>query len=428
MGRRYATDTPSNSNREKIMRIETVIGALLQSVFRARVSLVVAIAALGMGSTISLGANLTTLATFNSVTGSAGVPLYVDSAGNLYGSTVFTVFKVAARTNALTALIGFNTNVNPTDLTMDGAGNLYGATYYGGDNGLGSVFEIPAGAKGYKTLASFNQTNGAHPVLGVTLDSAGNLYGTTYYGGATNNGTIFEIAAGTNTITSLASFNGLNGARPLGDLIADSAGHLYATTNGGGVSYNGTVFMFSPGSNAITPLGTFDELNAASPTAGLVSDSAGNLYGTAMTGGAHNAGIVFEIAAGTNRFTTLASFNFTNGQYPNGLIIDHAGNLFGTTKSGTPGGVGSVFEIAAGTNTITTLVSFNGSDGSTPYAGLVADSAGNLFGTTSQGGSNNYGTVFEITGSGFVTPEPSSLCLMTLGAIGLLRRRRARMR
>jgi hypothetical protein len=147
--------------------------------------------------------------------------------------------------------------------------------------------------------------------------------------------------------------------------------------------------------------------------AGLIADADanGNFFGTAHRGGANDAGSVFEIAKTAGGYastpTTLASFNGTNGAYPTaGLIADANGNLFGTTYGGGANGYGTVFEIvktASGfANTPTTLVSFNGSNGAGPIAGLIADAKGDLFGTTAFGGAGGVGTVFEIAGSGFV--------------------------
>ena len=221
-------------------------------------------------------------------------------------------------------------------------------------------------------------------------------------GDASGDGTVFEIAAGSTTITTLASFNGTNGEYPYGSVVVDSSGNLFGTTDMGGARNEGTVFEIAAGSTTITTLASFNGTNGAYPHSGVVEDSSGNLFGTADEGGAAGYGTVFEIAAGTGTITTLASFNGTNGAYPNaGVVEDSSGNLFGTTSMGGasaygPIGDGVVFEIAAGSNTITTLVSFNGTNGAHPYAGVVEDSSGNLFGTTINGGAIGDGTVFEI--------------------------------
>jgi uncharacterized repeat protein (TIGR03803 family) len=203
-------------------------------------------------------------------------------------------------------------------------------------------------------------------------------------------------------LTTLATFNGNNGEDSLAGLIADAAGDLFGTTFNGGmygdgtVGY-GTVFEIKEGSYAVTTLAAFNGTNGEGPSANLIADAAGNLYGTTQYGGANDDGTVFEIKTGSGAITTLATFNGTDGRIPiGGLITDAAGDLFGTTSAGGAYGDGTVFEIKAGSGTVTTLLSFNGTDGSDPSAGLIADAAGDLFGTTYAGGANGDGTVFEV--------------------------------
>src|SRR5439155_1279821 len=151
------------------------------------------------------------------------------------------------------------------------------------------------------------------------------------------------------------------------------------------------------GSNTIANLASFlGSSSGANPAAMLVADQSGNLFGTTANGGASRDGTVFEVAAGSHTITTLASFYVSHGASPYAdLVADSDGNLFGTTSSGGARGVCTVFEVAAGSHTITTLATFNGINGAYPYAGLVEDQSGNLFGTTLQGGVWNKGTVFE---------------------------------
>ena len=212
----------------------------------------------------------------------------------------------------------------------------------------------------------------------------------------------------TASITTLVSFNGSNGGEPQGSLIADAAGNLYGTTQQGGANSEGTVFEIAKGSNTATPLVSFNNTNGAYPYGSLITDAAGNLYGTTEGGGPAGVGAVFEIAKGSNTAATLVSFNYTNGAYPTGsLIADAAGDLYGTTSQGGANGYGEVFEIAKGSNIATALVSFDVSSGDDPRGSLIADAAGNLYGTTADGGTNGDGAVFEISGSGFVVPVVS---------------------
>jgi uncharacterized repeat protein (TIGR03803 family) len=263
------------------------------------------------------------------------------------------------------------------------------------------VFEVVAGSGAITTLASFNGTDGANSQAGLVMDGRGDLFGTTVNGGAWGYGTVFEVAAGSGAITTLASFNSTNGTKPPGGLVLDGRGDLFGTTSEGGAWGYGTVFEVAAGSGAITTLASFNSTNGANPPAGLVMDGSGDLFGTTAYGGAWGAGTVFEVAAGSGAITTLASFNGTDGAVPfAGLVLDGSGNLFGTT-------LGTVFEVAAGSGAITTLASFNHTNGAFPiYAGLVLDGSGNLFGTTSEGGAWGYGTVFEVVAG---NPAPTSV-------------------
>ena len=380
-----------------------------------------------------------------------------------------------------------NSGINPlSSVTIDASGNIYGTTLKGGGNdsnigGDGAVYEIDKGSSTITTIASFNGSNGQNPHGGVTFDSSGNLFGTTYSGGTSGYGTVYEIAKGTNSVTNLASFTGSNGFNSIGNVIFDGSGNLYGTANNtvyeivngsntitplanfnldgsaagltldsngnlygtlaGGVrgDAHGSVFEIAKGTNAVSTVATFDADNGSDPESGVIFDSNGNLFGTTRLGGASNDGAVYEIVKGSNTVTDLASFDgFTNGSEPFGSIaLDGSGDLFGTTtQGGAYGHFGTVYEIAKGSNAITTLASFNGSNGYTPQGGVTLDSSGNLFGST-RGGSQYpgsvYGTVYEIAGAGSSpVPETSSAIslglLLTLGSVGVfvgVRRRKS---
>jgi uncharacterized repeat protein (TIGR03803 family) len=296
------------------------------------------------------------------------------------------------------------------EVVMDGSGNLYGTTSAGGASGDGAVFELAKGSGTITTLASFNGTDGTNPRAGLIMDSSGNLYGTTSAGGASNDGTVFEVAQGSRTITTLASFKGTDGQSPACALLMDSSGNLYGTTQDAGASGYGTVFELAAGGGTITTLASFNGTDGQGPACPLVMDSSGNLYGTTQLGGAGGttlngttSGTVFELPQGSSTITTLASFNGTNGGQPRGAVVmDGSGNLYGTTGVGGAYqgyyglGLGTVFELPAGSSTILTVASFNGTDGQGPFAGLIMDSSGNLYGTTYYGGASNDGTVFEV--------------------------------
>jgi uncharacterized repeat protein (TIGR03803 family) len=397
-----------------------------------------ALAMLGAVVSPTKAQTLTTLASFNTTNGAAPYAgVIADASGNLYGTTGYggannlgTAFKLTAGANTLTTLATFNgTNgrLPYGGLTADASGNLYGTTAGGGANDLGTVYMIATGTNALTTLATFNSTNGASPQAAVIVDVSGNLYGTTQGGGSSNMGTVFKLGAGSNTPTTLATFTGIANGRfvPAG-LIADGSGNLYGTTSQGGASDRGTAFKLETATNTLTTIATFNSINGAYPQASLCFDASGNLVGTSL-GGANGAGTVFRIAAGSNTLTTLAALTGnTHGRNPYaGLIVDASGNFYGTTTQGGANNVGTVFKLNAGTNTLTTLVTFTGTNGAEPYAGLIADAAGNLYGTTRIGGAGNAGTIFKIEGSGFVVvPEPTTLSALA-GAVmlGLCRRR-----
>jgi uncharacterized repeat protein (TIGR03803 family) len=345
--------------------------------------------------------------------------LIVDGAGNLYGTTLRggasdngVVFKLAPDGTEMVLhpfAGGDSDGAFPFGgLIADGAGNLYGTTA-GGGAGFGVVFKLaPNGTE--TVLYSFTgpPVDGANPLAGLIADGASNLYGTTELGGsaAFGSGVVFKLAPdGTETV--LHSFAGANsdGAFPEAGLIADGAGNLYGTTSQGGVSNNGVVFKLAP--NGIeTVLHSFagGPSDGADARAGLIVDGAGNLYGTTLRGGASDNGVVFKLAPdGTE--TVLYSFAGVDGSGPlAGLIADRAGNLYGTTSGGGASGRGVVFKLAP--NGIETVLhSFAGSpsDGASPLAGLIADRAGNLYGTTAGGGASSNGAVFKLAGTGFVT-------------------------
>jgi uncharacterized repeat protein (TIGR03803 family) len=382
--------------------------------------------------------SLSTLASFDGANGTGDRGLIMDSSGNLYGPTALggangdgTVFENAKGSGMISTLASFDgsNGDNPEfGLVMDSSGNLYGATGDGGANGDGTVFEIAKGSGTITTLASFNGSNGNLPVGDLIMDSSGNLYGATAWGGANTSpsfphgaGTVFEIAKGSTTITSLASFNGSNGFRPSRGLIMESSGSLYGTATDGGASSEGTVFELAHGSNTITTLASFNGTNGAFPECALIIDSSGNLYGTTADGGASGHGTVFDLAQGSGTISTLASFNVTNGDHPtDGVVMDSSGNLYGTALFGGASGDGTVFEVANGSDTITTLASFNGSNGEGPAGGLIMDKSGNLYGTTGTGGANGDGTVFELTnGPSFAITGPSGVTAGTAGSFTL---------
>jgi uncharacterized repeat protein (TIGR03803 family) len=385
--------------------------------------------------------SLTTLASFNNSNGvgpTAGV--IMDSSGNLYGTTFGggssndgTIFEVANGKITTMAAFDASTGAEPTaGLIMDSDGNLYGTTSAGGSSADGTIFELAKGSRNITTLASFIGTNGGDPTTGLIMDSSGNLYGTTAAGGSSDDGVIFELASGSHTIIARASLSSTDGGDQLSVLTMDSNGNLYGTTKFGGPSDDGTIFELAPGSKTIATLASFNGTNGSenlgfsgslSPN-GVIVDSSGNLYGAAPYGGASAAGTVFTLANDSHTITPLASFDGTfgagtSGGGPSGVIIDGNGNLFGTSNYGGAAGEGTVFEWSKVSGTITPLGAFRTSNGAHPEGGVIMDTSGNLYGTTPSqvltGGALS-GTVFELSAT---IPTQVALTVEPPAVVGL---------
>jgi uncharacterized repeat protein (TIGR03803 family) len=336
-----------------------------------------------------------------------------DAAGNLYGTTYFggaagagTVFKLdaAGKEAVLYSFTGGADGGNPqAGVIRDAAGNLYGTTLYGGGAGAGVVFKLD-GAGNETVVYSFTTAaDGANPYAGLIADPAGNLYGTTEYGGI-GLGVVFEVnTAGQESV--LYSFalgaNGAEGAEPRGTLARDSDGNLFGATSNGGAADTGVVFSLGATGQAAVLYTFTGGADGGYPYDGVIRDTAGNLYGTTAYGGAAGAGVVFKVDA-TGGETVLYTFTGgADGANPYaGVILDSAGNLYGTTAYGGAAGGGVVFQLdAAGQETV--LYSFTGgADGANPYASVVRDQAGDLFGTTYYGGTAGQGVVFQLNASG----------------------------
>lgn len=344
-----------------------------------------------------------------------------DSAGNLYGTTYTgglpdcaggygcgVLFKVAPD-GTETVLYSFTNGRHGAGpyaaVIADKTGNLYGTTYYGGASGYGTVFKFTSSGA-LKTLYNFKGGNdGSFPLAGLIRDKNGDFFGTTSYGGTHGNGTVFELAPhGVETV--LYSFSGKgDGGHPSGGLLKDSSDNLYGTTHDGngtgcGGAGCGTIFRIAVDGTETTLYAFKGGTDGANSNASLTSDSQGNLYGTTEYGGALDDGTVFRLTPdGTE--TVLYSFTFGgDGAYPTAsLILDKNGNLYGTTYAGNGFGCfglgcGSVFKLSP-SGSETTLYDFTGQgDGGSPYAGLIKDSNGYLYGTASTGG--NGGTVFKL--------------------------------
>ena len=331
---------------------------------------------------------------------------------------------------------GGNDGENPyAGLISDSAGNAYGTTAVGGggcsDGGCGTVFKLTKDRKESVLYAFKGGSDGDGPLGALMLGAAGNFYGTTVSGGGTGCGgygcgTVFELAPdGTETV--LYAFQGGNdGFQPGSNIVMDGSGNLFGTTVGGG-TYNsdcaegcGTVFEVQPDGTKNTFYMFQGGTDGQGPDGSLITDTAGNLYGTTGAGGgcslypSGGCGTVFELTPSGQETILYAFQGGTDGLGPvGGVIMDNAGNLYGATEfGGNSDCCGVVFAIPAGGGSESVLYSFRGgSDGANPLAGVVMDAHGNLYGTTEVGGGtgkgckkvlfgNGCGTVFKLTPGG----------------------------
>ncbi|HTW57378.1 MAG TPA: Ig-like domain-containing protein [Terriglobales bacterium] len=318
---------------------------------------------------------------------------------------------------------------NPTfgSVVFDANGNLYGTAYAGGSDGNGVVFELSPPASGsttwtYHSVYSFTgEPDAANPVNGLIIDGSGDLFGTAYNGGAANNGAVFEVSpngSGGWTETVPASINALYGG-----LVMNSTGVIFGTTST-------TVFELGKNSGGTwveLPIFTFTASEAAAegeePNGTLWLDSKGNLYGTTVEGGKNNDGVVYKLTLQTNgsyKYKVLYTFGAAGTMPYAGVVGDANGNLYGTTTKGGKDGAGTVYTLAynatSGAYAERTSQNFIGENGAVPYAGVIYN-GGYLYGTTYLGGSDGDGLVYQVNPAASVTKTTcvSSVNPSTLG-------------
>ncbi|MCJ2070711.1 Hint domain-containing protein [Methylobacterium sp. J-030] len=385
-------------------------------------------------------------------TGAYPLPgMIADAAGNLYGTTqqgganeTGAVYELVKGANGYTqrTLFSFDANTSTGNatgitpfagLTADAQGNLYGTTIQGGANNGGTAFELVKGPNGYtqQTLYSFAADPNANATFisarsGLTADAQGNLYGTTFSGGANGNGAVYELTKGANGYSQQTLFSfesgaysgNTTGSGPKGNLIADAQGNLYGTTQLGGRSGYGAAYELVKGPNGYSQktLFSFDNPNSstagATPDSGLIADAHGNLYGTTSKGGTNGSGTIYELVNDSHSYSHKILYSFDSSGHNNGgfyapgqLNIDSQGNLYGTTHSGGANGSGTVYELINGSNGYSkqTLFSFDpvtsqgNASGSHPNTDLTADGHGHFYGTTQKGGPNDTGVVFRVS-------------------------------
>jgi uncharacterized repeat protein (TIGR03803 family) len=346
-------------------------------------------------------------------------PQYRRASRRVLCETLEPRLFLAADLFTFAPVVSFQTHPSgnqPQGLVVDSAGILYGVTAAGGAKNYGTVFKIAPGDSTPTVLASFTGIGniGIKPRGDLYLDSAtGFLYGTTVGGGDFLKGTVFKIdvsgTASTSTIATVASFNGTNGSYPTAGLVADGSGNLFGTALGATTrGYASTVWTIAANdiSHTITSLATFNPRDlltgqlATTPDGLLATDADGHIFGTTRNGGARKLGTLFQVNT-DHSVTTLANLSATTGTHATGTLIRQSdGTFIGTTLNGGHKGYGTLFQFstASGAAVIATFTSRNGAH---PLGKIILDSHGNIFGVTATGGAKNYGTVFEhLAGSG----------------------------
>jgi uncharacterized repeat protein (TIGR03803 family) len=367
--------------------------------------------------------------------------LLLDKNGNLFGTTGLgglitdcytdgcgTAFELSPRNGRWkeSVLYDFSPTSNgefpnPSGtLVFDSKGNVYGTQSNGGDPSCqcGVVYQLTrsGGIWTENVLHTFSggTSDGFYPYWGLVRDAVGNLYGATENGGSYGYGTIFELtsnADGTWTYNLIYEFGtaGIYDAQnPYGPLMIDSSGNLYGTTVSGGTFGYGSVFKLSPSGGTWTDTVLFNftlDYGSYPNPVGVVMDASGNLYGTTTQDGTYAVGTIYKLTpsgAGFWNRTILHTFTgSTDGAYPyGGLAIDKSGVLYGTADSGGSFGYGNVYKLAFtnGKWNQTILHAFTkGNDGANPFAGVILDQLGNVYGAAGNGGAYGFGVVFEIT-------------------------------
>jgi uncharacterized repeat protein (TIGR03803 family) len=346
-----------------------------------------------------------------------------DASGTLYGTTYSggiksgclinngcgTVFKVekTGKETVLHFFTGGSDGGGPYgSLVRDVQGNLYGTTSGGGDPGClcGVVFKLdPSGKETVlHTFTDAPPSNYEGPAAGLVRDKDGNFYGTTFLGGDYQQGSIFKIDVN-GTYSLLHSFNVWDGSWGyLEPPALDAAGNLYGMTTYGGSGGYGTAFKLDTTSKETVLYGFTGGKDGAFPSGNVVRDRKGNIYGSTYEGGSvfgnNGDGVVFKLSK-SGKFSLLYTFpgQGHGGSYGGGLILDKSGNLYGTTSFDGDNSRGSVFEIDS-TGKEANLYSFTGGvDGDAPFAPVIRDASGNLYGTTTYGGVSGAGVVFKLS-------------------------------
>jgi uncharacterized repeat protein (TIGR03803 family) len=321
--------------------------------------------------------------------------------GSAFGGTVFKMQPDGSGFTTLKLFTNYLEGFSPnTGVTLSGT-VLYGTTYNGGSSGQGTVFSLNTDGTGFTVLKNFSGSDGANPNLAALTVSGSVLYGTTYSGGASGNGTVFALNTDGTGFTVLKNFAGTDGANPNAALTL-SGGVLYGTTEHGGSSgYDGTVFALNTDGTGYTVLWNFTNgPDGAFPDC-VLTLSGSALYGTTYGGGSNYSGTVFTLNTDGTGYAILKHLAQNDGVYPGGPLALSGSTLYGTTTSGGgSNGFGAVFQVNTDGTGYAVLKTFtNSPDGSLPYAGVLLTGSV-LYGTTVRGGDAGFGAVFKLNTDG----------------------------
>jgi uncharacterized repeat protein (TIGR03803 family) len=329
--------------------------------------------------------------------------------GKNNAGTVFTLNKDGSGFNVLHSFTGAGGDGSiPSGELLEGDGGvLYGTTYYGGSNGFGTVFRVSEDGSDFGVLHSFKDFvyDGYFPYAGLIKSADGALYGTTQEGGIARMGTVFKLNEDGSNYRVLRSFNFSGGdGYYLTALAVHTNGTLFGTTQDGGTYRDGSVYKLNQDGSGYSLLHSFSFSTGRGP-GGVTVGSDGALYGTTGQGGSNDVGTVFKLNQDGSGHTMLHAFgaDVGGGQHPNGPILEASdGALYGTARDGGVEGVGIVFTMTKNGSNYAVLHNFSRSDndGQSPYAGLLEGDDGALYGTTFNGGTSGYGTVFKLNKDG----------------------------
>jgi uncharacterized repeat protein (TIGR03803 family) len=321
--------------------------------------------------------------------------------------TIFRLNQTGSNaTNLYTFGLVASDGQNPMTLVQGSDGTLYGTTSVGGTNKTGTTYKINKDGTGYQVLHNFGSVaaDGANPQAGLVEGSDGFLYGTTFFGGSNDLGTVYKFKkdGGSYAILHHFSFSGGDGANPDTALVQGRDGALYGTTFFGGTNDGGAIFRLNTNGNGYLVLRRFSGLagDGKNPDAALSQGSDSALYGTTYSGGSNDVGTIFKLTTNNSSYTVLHTFASTggDGQKPlSALLEGKDGLMYGTTYSGGTNGAGTVFTLNKDGTGYAVVRSFSasGGDGQNPHAGVVQGSDLALYGTTWSGGDSGFGTVLR---------------------------------